>query len=98
MIYLICFDRPFRHARHYLGFVESPGKLEARIERHRSGDGAKLLRAVNQAGIQWRVVRTWEDGSRDKERQMKNRGHTPDYCPVCRKNRKRNNKRVTVSS
>jgi len=82
MIYLIHFERPLHHARHYLGFCEDGG-LEARLERHATGRGSKLMKAVQQAGIRWCVVRTWPDGTRDEERRLKNRKNTPCLCPVC---------------
>jgi hypothetical protein len=82
MIYLIHFDRPFKHAKHYLGFCEEGG-LEQRIDKHRRGAGAKLLRAVAQAGIGFRVVRTWAQGTRDEERKLKNRGGAARICPCC---------------
>ena len=84
MLYLIHFDTPYKHARHYLGFVRRVADLDARIERHRNGTGARLMEVIKSAGISWQVVRTWPEGDRTKERQMKNRGHLPDYCPVCR--------------
>lgn len=82
MIYLIHFQRPLHHARHYLGFV-SDRELARRMERHRSGDGARLLRALGKAGIDWKVARTWEGGTRDQERKLKNRKKARRLCPVC---------------
>src|SRR5262245_13452383 len=84
VIYLIHFDRPYRHARHYLGFVRTEAELEGRIAKHRNGSGARLLAVVNAAGIAWDVVRTWADGDRSRERQIKDTRCVPDYCPVCR--------------
>jgi predicted GIY-YIG superfamily endonuclease len=78
-IYLIHLATPFKHAKHYLG---SASDLAERIERHRSNGGARLLRAVNLAGISWEVVRTWR-GSRSDERKLKNQHNTPRLCPVC---------------
>jgi predicted GIY-YIG superfamily endonuclease len=83
LIYLIHFDRHYHHSRHYLGFVTSKNKLQARLERHRNNNGAKLLRAVNLAGIGWQVVRTW-DGDRALERKYKNRKRAAALCPLCR--------------
>jgi hypothetical protein len=57
-VYLIHFDHPFKHARHYLGWASD---LPARLQAHRGGTGGRLLRAVNNAGITWEVVRTWAD-------------------------------------
>lgn len=81
MVYLIHFDQPLKHAQHYLGFVEKD--LDQRIRRHRNGQGAKLLRAVNQAGIGWSVVKVWEDGDRNFERSLKNKKKTKCFCPKC---------------
>lgn len=79
-IYLIHFARPLAHANHYLGWTDN---LPARLDRHRSGNGSKLLAAVMAAGIEFQVVRTWP-GSRDDERRMKNWKKARRLCPVCR--------------
>lgn len=82
-IYLVHFERPFQHARHYLGWTGT--SLAARFRRHRSlapkRRGSALLRAVFAAGIAFKVVRTWP-GSRDRERALKSSGHAR-RCPVC---------------
>ena len=83
MLYLICFDRPLKHARHYLGFSKSDKTLPKRIEHHRKGSGARLMAAVAAAGIDFRVVRTWDDGDRNEERRLKNRHNGPKLCPHC---------------
>lgn len=78
-VYIIHFDRPFWHARHYIG---STVNLDRRLAQHRNGTGAKLLRALNRRGISWQVVRTWS-GGRTLERILKNRKKSRDLCPVC---------------
>ncbi len=56
MIYLIHFETKLAdHAQHYLGFVEKPECLEKRLRTHRSGQGAKILRGCEKAGIKWRA-------------------------------------------
>lgn len=84
MIYLLHFDRPLHHARHYLGYAQD---VEARVKRHWKGHGSRLVRAVMEAGIWVRVVRTWE-GDRNLERRLHNRKNTPQLCPECIANRK----------
>jgi predicted GIY-YIG superfamily endonuclease len=37
VVYLLHFDRPYKRARHYLGFAED---LERRLELHRAGRGS----------------------------------------------------------
>ena len=82
-VYLIHLERPYHHARHYLGFA---GDLQQRLIQHRNGTGAKLLRAVNKAGIPYQVVRTWE-GYGALEQQLKARKNAPRLCPVCMQQR-----------
>jgi hypothetical protein len=87
-VYLLHFERsignqdnPHGRAQHYLGSADN---LAARLERHRLGNGSKLMAAVAQAGINWLCVRTWE-GDRDLERRLKARKNAPkDLCPICR--------------
>lgn len=78
-IYLIHFAKPYKHSRHYMGFTDD---LDARIERHRAGDGARLLRVIKDAGIDFEVARTWP-GGRLFERRLKRRRDSPKLCPVC---------------
>ena len=71
-VYLLHFDRPYKHARHYLGWAAA-GHLDSRIAAHRGGQGARRLMAVIEAaGIGFRLARTWT-GSRARERQIKRR-------------------------
>ena len=97
MVYLIHFERPYKHARHYLGFVARPEGLDARLAAHAAGNGARLLAVVNLAGIAWRLVRTWPEGTRADERRIKNYRCTPDYCPVCRAALRRRRRREGAS-
>lgn len=78
-IYLLHFDRPLAHARHYLGWTRD---LEARLARHRTNSRPKLMQAVREAGIGFRLARTWT-GTRARERQLKQRGHARQ-CPICK--------------
>ena len=82
MIYIIHFDRPYYHARHYVGFC-ADGKLEERLSRHRKGRGSRLMLAVEAAGVTWTVVDT-RLGDRNFERLIKRAKNTPRFCPVCR--------------
>lgn len=88
-LYLIHFDAPLHHARHYLGFAESVEAVPARLERHRAGNGAKIMAAVGRAGITWRLIRLWAEADRNAERALKNRNDNASLCPICRKARSR---------
>ena len=82
MVYLIHFQSKLHHAQHYIGFVETD--LLHRIELHLSNKGAKLLAAVNNHGIEWKVVRVWLEGDRRMERKLKNYKKARCFCPVCK--------------
>jgi hypothetical protein len=80
-VYLLHFERPYYHARHYLGFTT---RIKGRLSEHLRGDGSGLVRAVAQAGIEIFVARTWENVTPSFER----RGHhcwlgRRHVCPIC---------------
>jgi predicted GIY-YIG superfamily endonuclease len=79
VVYLLHFDRPYRHARHYMGTAQH---LDERLARHRSRQGARLMEVVTAAGISFVLARTWE-GSRELERRLKKRKEGPRLCPIC---------------
>lgn len=85
MIYLLHFHRRYKHAGHYLGFAENLSTLKARLKRHRSGNGARLVEVINAAGINWELVRVWrgEGADRNQERRMKKMGGLSRKCPIC---------------
>ena len=78
--YLIHFSQPYVHARHYLGWSEN---LTSRLTSHRAGGGARLMRVIQDAGIEWELARVWE-GDRHLERSLKQRKNTGRLCPICR--------------
>jgi predicted GIY-YIG superfamily endonuclease len=78
-VYLLHFDRPYRHARHYCGWTRD---LPARLVEHAAGRGARLLAVITDAGIGWQLARTWT-GTRGRERQIKRQGGLSRCCPAC---------------
>src|SRR5438105_4055488 len=80
-VYLVHFDSPFGHARHYTGWAAN---LEGRLWHHANATGANLLRHVRAAGIGWTLARTWQ-ATRRKERSLKNSGGASRYCPICKR-------------
>ena len=82
MIYIIHFDSPLHHARHYVGYCRD-GSLEERLARHRAGSGSRLMLAVKLAAITWTVALT-RPGDRRFERQLKRSHNTPRFYSICR--------------
>lgn len=81
MVYLIHFDKPLKHAQHYIGYTHD---LDQRFHAHScTTDGAKLLHAVRDAGIGFQVVNVWANGDRGLERDLKNKKNARRFCPVC---------------
>ena len=81
-VYLIHFDRPLGHARHYMGCAQD---IDKRIGRHERGTGAKIMKAVKKAGISWEVVHVWPCASRHEaeERERRLKGYNTKQCPMC---------------
>jgi predicted GIY-YIG superfamily endonuclease len=80
-IYLIHLAEPIHHARHYLGFTDlDPSE---RFQRHLDGKGARLLRAANERGIEYEIVRLWNQATRNDERWLKRMKYGPKLCPIC---------------
>jgi hypothetical protein len=86
-VYLLHFAKPIapgRHTcQHYLG---SAIDVDARLNEHLAGNGARLCQVANEREIDYQVVRVWqtEPGqARQLERKLKNRKNAPALCPVC---------------
>ena len=80
VIYLIHFDRPYKQAQHYLGYAHD---FEARMKRHRQGRGSNLIKVIQNAGIDWKVVRKWEPGGPKVEAELKRFHNNRRLCPLC---------------
>lgn len=80
-LYLLHFDRPYRLARHYLGWTGRP--VEDRVAEHLAGKASPLVRAAVAAGITVTLARVWEGATRNEERRRKNQRNGPRSCPVC---------------
>jgi hypothetical protein len=58
------------------------------LAEHLGGRAARLLQVITQAGIGFRLARTWPQVTRARERQLKNEGGASRYCPICQADRK----------
>jgi predicted GIY-YIG superfamily endonuclease len=84
-VYLFHFDQRYEHAGHYTGWAED---LDHRVAEHLAGRGARLIEVITQAGIGFRLVRTWPGVTRARERQLKRQGGASRHCPICQDDRK----------
>lgn len=84
-VYLIHFHEKYRHAQHYLG---STGCLDARLARHKSGNGARLMEVIAQHGITWQLARLWHcetlQEAHELERRLKRWSGSAQFCPICK--------------
>lgn len=87
-VYLIHFNGPIHHAKHYLGYTSLENVID-RYNRHKSSQGSKLLAYANTIGISYCVVRIWEcdttQAAKALERKLKHMKNSPRLCPVCNK-------------
>jgi hypothetical protein len=81
LIYLLHFERSYRHARHYLGYTDD---LEARLPAHRAGRGSPLVAAAVRDGIDFRLAATWPGDRREERRLHRYRNSPRRLCPICR--------------
>jgi len=84
-VYLLHFDQRYEHAGHYTGWAED---LDRRLAEHLGGRAARLIEVITQAGIGFRLARTWPGVTRARERQLKRQGGASRYCPICQAERK----------
>ncbi len=79
-VYLLHFSRPYKHAKHYIGWAKS---IDTRYLEHVTGTGARLTQVVSDAGIELIQARVWEGKGKDWERQLKNCHKPSRFCPIC---------------
>lgn len=84
-VYVLHFDPPYKHAKHYIGFTEC---IDNRFERHCNGGGSPLVKAALAAGCVVSVAHVFEGADREFERKLKNRKDTPRWCRLCDGERK----------
>lgn len=80
IIYVLHFERPMSHARHYIGSTP-PGRLQQRVREHQTGRGANICRVAVERGIGLVLAATMI-GTRSDERRAK-ASHGPRLCPLC---------------
>lgn len=79
-VYLIHFHKKLCHAQHYIGYTEN---LPQRLSAHANGHGARIMEVITDLGLDWEVVRTWNNKDRCFERELKNYKNAKLLCPIC---------------
>lgn len=84
MVYIIHFEKPFKHAKHYVGYCDDQ-RFEERIAEHRQARYQdSFMGKVNAAGIGWHVARTIPGADENLERRIKEVWkRTSALCPCC---------------
>lgn len=82
-VYLLHFDKPYKHAKHYIGWTAN---LSERLAAHMTGgaDSGRLMAVIKEAGIGFKLARIWTEATRDFERSLKNKKCAPQLCPICK--------------
>jgi hypothetical protein len=78
--YVLCFDPPYRHAAHYIGWTP---RVEDRAREHMCGTGANLVAVATNAGCSFTLTREWPGVTRAFERSLKQQGGARRICPRC---------------
>jgi hypothetical protein len=80
IVYLLHFERSYRHARHYIGFTQN---LEERLEQHRGRRGSPLIAAAIADGIDFQLAAIWEGDRHDERRLHRQKNTRARLCPIC---------------
>jgi len=85
-VYVIHFDKSYRHAKHYTGIAIN---VEKRMKEHAMGNGARLMQVLKEQdiGFQYAIVSEWDNFSlaHAEEKRLKTKVKQPKkYCPFCK--------------
>lgn len=85
-VYVIHFDRAYKHAKHYTGIAKN---VEKRMKEHSNGSGARLMQVLKENGIGFRysVIAEYDNFSlaHAEEKRLKTKIKKPQrYCPICK--------------
>jgi hypothetical protein len=87
-VYILHFDKPFKHAKHYVGSADC---VRDRLFVHESAAcDVKILQAAKTQGITWSLAKVMKNDLKNghtKEFRIKRSGGIPKQglCPICQK-------------
>jgi len=82
MVYLLHFDRPFRHMRHYVGAAADLLALELLIANPGMHTRSSMLIAAKKAGVRFTIGRIWRGGAERADLVRSHQNHTR-HCDIC---------------
>jgi len=85
-VYVLHFDRAYKHAKHYTGIAVNVPK---RIKKHRAGQGARLTQVLKENNIDFKysIIKEFPSFSEAHayEKYLKTKIKKPQrYCPICK--------------
>lgn len=88
-VYVIHFDKPYKHAKHYTGIAKN---VEARMKEHKGSYGSKLMAVLKKynIGFKYNIIAEYPTYSEAKaeEKRLKTKVKQPKkYCPICKENK-----------
>lgn len=85
-LYLLHFDPPYRHARHYLGYAigTGRGRSYAKAQAEGMAIGAhELVQAAQWGGVVISVADVLVGEGRATQRAMRSSHNLARHCPIC---------------
>ena len=79
VIYMLHFDQPYKHARHYVGWTDD---LLDRLDTHARGHGARLVAVIGTPGS----ASPWSASARApaaSNAPSRTQAEQVRYCPAC---------------
>lgn len=86
-LFLLHFNEPYQHARHYLGYAVGTGrgaKYAKAICKGTALGPHELVMAAQWSGIEMEVAEVWVGEGRTLQRRMRSNGSLSRFCRICR--------------
>lgn len=83
-VYVLHFEPPYLHARHYVGFTPD-ANADRRVGEHLAAGskGSPLVAAAVRAGCEVKLAHAFPGAGRDFEANLKARRDVRKWCPCC---------------
>lgn len=82
VVYILHFDQPLHHARHYVGSTTAD-RVDARMHEHAEGWGSKITARAMRLGIKVYLAKVMFVSDRSYEKTLKRKGGIAALCRFC---------------